>query len=79
MQYYYAKIKKIVRRYGIIKIADHDFDDSKCKNCGYDKADECGHFCHSKNWFIKIVWKIVCFLCKLFRTNEICSCGAKHW
>ena len=56
----------------------HDFDGSKCKNCDYDKADDCSCNCH-KGGFMGFIWKIINFFNKLFKSNQICSCGAKHW
>ena len=55
----------------------HDFDGSKCKNCDYDKADDCSCNCH-KGGFMGFIWKIINFFQKLFKSNQICACGAKH-
>lgn len=55
----------------------HNFEGSKCKNCGYDKADECSCNCHADgiNLFI---FRIINFFQKLFGMNKICACGAAH-
>ena len=39
----------------------------------------CSHLCHSSNPVLKILWKIVNFFNKLFKINQYCACGAKHW
>lgn len=44
----------------------------------YDPTADCTHMCH-KDGFIGFIWKIINFFNKLFRTNQICSCGASHW
>lgn len=56
----------------------HDFDGSKCKNCGFDKAENCSCNCH-KGGFMGFFWKIINFFNKLFKSKQYCGCGAKHW
>lgn len=61
-----------------IEATGHDFDGSKCKNCDYDKADTCGCNCH-KGGFMGFIWKIINFFQKLFKSNQLCKCGVKHY
>ena len=53
--------------------------DGKCDNCGTSTVGNCKHICHSSNKLAQFFWKIIRFFCKLFRTNEFCACGMKHW
>ena len=53
--------------------------DGKCDNCGTSTVGNCKHICHSSNKLAQFFWKIIRFFCKLFRTNEFCACGVKHW
>ena len=53
--------------------------DGKCDNCGTSTIGNCKHICHSSNKLAQFFWKIIRFFCKLFRTNEFCACGVKHW
>ena len=57
----------------------HDMQNGVCKTCGYDENNvNCDHLCH-KDGILGCFWRILCFFMKLFKTNEYCSCGAKHW
>ncbi len=54
--------------------------DGYCDRDGENMAVvNCKHFCHSKNFIIRIIWLIVRFFCKLFHINEFCSCGIAHY
>ena len=55
----------------------HNFNGSKCKNCGYDKADYCNCNCHTTG-IKKFFFNIMNFFQKLFGKNKICTCGAAH-
>lgn len=61
-----------------ISITGHDFDGSKCKKCDYDKSGSCGCNCH-RNGIVKIIFKIILFFQKIFKTNKVCSCGVNHY
>lgn len=61
-----------------IEPTGHDFDGSKCKNCDYDRADDCSCNCH-KSGISGFFWKIINFFNKIFKLKEYCACGAKHW
>ena len=62
-------------------------NDGKCDTCGVtlgepEKPDtpdtpssNCSHICH-KGGFI---WLIIRLFCKIFKTNQYCTCGAKHY
>ena len=56
----------------------HDFEGSSCKNCDYDKANECSCNCH-KTGFAGFFWKILKIFYKIFKMNPVCSCGVKHY
>ncbi len=43
-----------------------------------DSAPECDHICH-KEGVLGILWKIISFFAKLFKTNPVCECGAAHY
>lgn len=61
--------------------ADAD-GDGHCDACGTDvegASSSCTHLCHNTNAFIRFIWKIVRFFCKLFKIKQYCSCGVKHW
>lgn len=62
-----------------IPATGHDFDGSECKNCDYDKADDCGCNCH-KGGIAGFFFKLILFFQKIFKTNQICEgCGIKHY
>ncbi|MGN0447996.1 MAG: hypothetical protein ACI4GC_05565 [Acutalibacteraceae bacterium] len=49
--------------------------DGKCDDCG---TTTCDHICH-KGGFSGFIWKIMRAFMKLFKSNPVCSCGAKHY
>lgn len=53
--------------------------DGKCDVCGESTIGDCSHFCHSENAFAKMFWKMIRSLFKLFKTQEFCDCGVRHW
>jgi hypothetical protein len=56
----------------------HDFDGSECKNCNYDKSDDCSCNCHAggiKGFF----FKLILFFQKIFKSNKVCKCGINHY
>jgi len=59
----------------------HDGDgDGYCDECDTEiNSSNCSHTCHSKNAFLQFIWKMINFFNKLFKINQFCSCGAKHW
>ncbi len=55
-----------------------------CDNCGADlgKKDpsaNCSCKCHKTKGIQKFFWKIINFFNKIFKKNQLCDCGAKHW
>jgi len=59
-----------------IPATGHHYEDGYCTACGEaEPVKTCSHSCHSNNFF----WKIINFFNKLFKINQYCSCGAKHW
>ena len=56
--------------------------DGKCDICGESvdvPVQSCSHICHSTNKFSQFFWRIIRFFNKLFKINEFCECGKKHW
>ncbi len=41
------------------------------------EANPCKHMCH-RNGFYKIIWSVVKFFQRLFKTNSVCECGIIH-
>ncbi len=39
----------------------------------------CDCLCHNDGFFMKIIYKIVSFIWKLFKINNACACGAVHY
>ncbi len=52
--------------------------ETKCSECGFDKADSCSCNCH-KGGFMAFIWKLINLFNKLFKINASCSCGVRHW
>ncbi|MBR6567449.1 MAG: hypothetical protein IKK60_02235, partial [Clostridia bacterium] len=50
-----------------------------CDDCAADMIGSCSCLCHSTNWFLKIIYKIVCFIWKLFKISPVCGCGVVHY
>lgn len=44
-----------------------------------DAVENCAHICHSDNFFLKLLWKIINFFNMLLSRNDICDCGAVHY
>lgn len=64
----------------IVSATGHTFNEgeAKCNNCNYDKSDDCSCNCH-KSGFVGLIWKILRFFYKLFKTNKVCGCGVAHY
>lgn len=64
----------------IVSATGHTFNEgeAKCNNCNYDKSDDCYCNCH-KSGFVGLIWKILRFFYKLFKTNKVCGCGVAHY
>lgn len=58
-------------------LQEHIFVGSKCKNCSYDRADDCSCNCHTTG-ITKFFFDIINFFQKLFGVNKVCACGAVH-
>lgn len=58
-------------------------NDGTCDTCGTDlgtnPAKNCSHLCHKTSGIQAFFWKIINFFNKLFKINQDCECGAKHW
>lgn len=44
----------------------------------YPALDD-GCLCHTDNPFLKVIWKIFIFICKIFKANPFCVCGECHY
>ena len=53
--------------------------DGKCDKCGAVTGTVCNHICHSENGFLKFIWNIAKFFCRLFGIKQYCDCGAAHY
>lgn len=62
-----------------IPATGHDLDGSACKNCDFDKSDDCNCKCHKAGLISKLIWKITNFFNKLLRRNQVCPCGIYHY
>lgn len=60
-----------------IAATGHDFDGSGCKNCDFDKVEDCPCNCH-KGGIVGFFFKLINFFEKLFGKNKVCACGVKH-
>ncbi len=62
-------------------IHEDDDWDALCDVCGaeIDYGSNCEHICHSDNWILSRIWKIILFFQRLFNINPYCTCGAVHW
>ena len=59
--------------------ADKD-GDGVCDTCKLDAVfGSCTCLCHSKNWFIRIIYIIVRFIWKLLKISPVCNCGVAHY
>lgn len=56
----------------------HDYVNGTCTRCGDSKTETCSCNCH-KSGFAGIIWKILRFFYKLFKTNKVCDCGVAHY
>lgn len=61
-------------------VHEHTFKDgeSKCSDCDYDKADDCGCNCH-KGGIAGFFFKLILFFQKIFKSNKDCKCGKLHY
>lgn len=66
--------------YAIAEIHEHSYteDTEVCIDCGFDRTEGCSCKCH-KNGILGFFWKLINFFNKLFKLNEICSCGITHY
>ena len=67
------------------KLGHQDKDNNgSCDNC-YNPLKEnidgtrCNCICHKQNVFMKFLYKILQFFWKLFKIEQTCGCGTKHW
>ena len=69
----------------VSKAAHSDADsDGLCDDCGADlgtkdPTENCSCKCHKTKGIVKFFWKILNFFNKIFKKNQYCTCGAKHW
>ena len=63
-----------------IPATGHNYnDDGICEDCGTE--EKCGHLCHraERNFFAKIVWGIIRYICSIFGLGRTCACGDAHY
>ena len=54
--------------------------DGVCDTCGAkDIYGKCDHLCHSEKGFTRFVWKLLCAFLKMFKKQQFCDCGVRHW
>ena len=55
--------------------------DGVCESCGQTVVDvsSCSCSCHKDDFFSKLITAFKMIFWKLFRTNQICSCGTQHY
>ena len=57
-------------------------NDGTCDGCGIKLStpdnENCSCNCH-KSGLMGIIWKILRFFYKLFKTNKVCGCGVAHY
>ncbi len=53
--------------------------DGSCDLCEVDIVGSCRCLCHTENWLLKIIYKIICFIWKLLGTSPVCGCGVAHY
>lgn len=71
----------------IIAAKEHNYVNGVCDNCDAkdpnytenDNTSDCDCICHSSSKLTQFIYKIFCFLWKLFNINKTCDCGAAHY
>ncbi len=53
--------------------------DGACDECKADIVGSCTCLCHTTNWFLKIIYKIIRFIWKLLKISPVCACGTAHY
>ena len=77
-EYVYDENYEKVLEYPAEGHLDND-GDGICDHCKVDIVSACRCLCHSKNWFMRIIYIIVRFIWMLFKVNPTCSCGFTHY
>ena len=54
-------------------------DDIEAIEAKISDAINCDHICHSDNFFLNMIWRIVNFFCSIFEISPICECGELHY
>ncbi len=67
----------------VIKATGHvdENSDGKCDSCKTQVGESrnCKCICHKDHWFMRFIYKIVCFFWKLFKIGKTCDCGFVHY
>ena len=79
-----SRCGKILKEQTPTAKAHYDGDnDGKCDECGkeIDHSTDlnCGCICHKTSWLMRLIYKILRVLWKLFGLKSSCVCGAKHY
>ena len=53
--------------------------DGNCDTCTVDIVASCKCLCHSTNFLLKIIYKIINLIWKLLGISQICACGTVHY
>ncbi len=53
--------------------------DGNCDECKADIVGSCTCLCHTDNWLLKIIYKIIRFIWKLLKISPVCACGNVHY
>lgn len=64
---------------GLVHAVEADIEKTDSAPETPSDSDKCSHLCHSENPVLKLLWKIISFLSKLFGASKTCECGASHW
>ncbi|MBQ3137680.1 MAG: leucine-rich repeat protein [Clostridia bacterium] len=74
----YCDMEDTIQDVGSKKGHSDSDKDGVCNECRTDFTVGCGHLCH-KGGIEGFFYKIARFFWKLFKTNEVCSCGMYHY
>ena len=53
--------------------------DGRIKIIDTVSANTCEHLCHNDCFVPQLIWKIVCFIFKVFDVQQYCDCGSLHY
>ena len=79
-----SRCGKVLKEQTATAKAHYDGDnDGKCDECGKEIEHStdlnCGCICHKTSWLMRLIYKILRVLWKLFGLKSSCVCGARHY